>query len=1198
MQTTSQPLHPITETSLGALLNSTANRGTVHCMAIVVLLVLWISMSLPVPAASYAPPAGSGAAGVANLKSTCQSCDSSQVITGNGEFSIQLLRAMLLDDGRVEFAYEICNTGSAPKSPALGYWILNLDPLLSGLPEDLTVTDLVEGWEVSPALTGLEDCVFVLLDPNTQLSGLRFEHLELERGQCQQFKIFFQHAPLLERGLQIGLDCAVAATKAGRQDIRPARKNQPPTPGYACVQAPITIIVSVDDNYHATQSLSIPAPGVLANDANGQIENLTAVLVSGPAHGALALNSDGSFEYTPNRGFHGQDGFVYRAVRGALESTDTTVVIDVARMNTAPQAEAQLAHTSEDAPLTLTLQAKDAEGDTLTFRIVSTPGHGTLSGTPPNLSYHPAADFNGADSFTFQVNDGELDSSVATVSIQVDPVNDAPSAESASIDTREDSAVAITLQARDVENSALNYTIVSAPVHGHLSGTPPNLNYQPAADFNGTDSFTFQVNDGELDSNVATVSIQVNPVNDAPSAESASISTEEDSAVAITLQARDVENSALNFTIVSAPAYGHLSGTPPKLNYQPAADFNGADSFTFQVNDGELDSNVATVSIQVDPVNDAPIVGSPSLTTMEDTPLIFQLAGSDPDGDPLLAKITIPASRGKLYQVTVIESDGVWTTNRGPAILDAGPHLVTHPDRLVWYEPDPDLVGLDGFAYYLEDPSGATSPERNELIAIQAVNDPPMANTKELFVKNTFIPVRFGLNVSDIDSSGLTVTVTRFPSKGKLFRDNNGPSTEITPENPSFKGYFWFYTASFGDWGSETITEIPTTVYTYAPNGDVTATPVLNAVDWYYCDFEYQVSDGLASSPVVKEIISVQLVNHPPQPLPPSPNPMVCQEDSKLDLKLDAQDADATQTLSIIFTSIPRHGKLFSSSGIEVKSLSIFPESGNKTGWKFSYVPDSNFHGTDSFTYDLFDSKSFHYPEQLTVTITVTPVNDAPAITASSTVFASRSVEDGAVIPAILSDAQFADVDADGDVMRLTIQSQDLDRIFLLGGAELTSYRSLNNATRIEIEGTLASLNNLFSGDSGRLIAFPGAQNIGTVTLTLEEVGSSGGTEPLSATKLITVRTEETERTVADELKSECHSLSSNGAISFRVTSREQPNGVTNATITRGPLHGSITGTLPNLTYTPAAGFVGPDSIEIAIPGSELGWVGFSVENP
>jgi hypothetical protein len=1108
MQTTSQPLHPITETSLGALLNSTANRGTVHCMAIVVLLVLWISMSLPVPAASYAPPAGSGAAGVANLKSTCQSCDSSQVITGNGEFSIQLLRAMLLDDGRVEFAYEICNTGSAPKSPALGYWILNLDPLLSGLPEDLTVTDLVEGWEVSPALTGLEDCVFVLLDPNTQLSGLRFEHLELERGQCQQFKIFFQHAPLLERGLQIGLDCAVAATKAGRQDIRPARKNQPPTPGYACVQAPITIIVSVDDNYHATQSLSIPAPGVLANDANGQIENLTAVLVSGPAHGALALNSDGSFEYTPNRGFHGQDGFVYRAVRGALESTDTTVVIDVARMNTAPQAEAQLAHTSEDAPLTLTLQAKDAEGDTLTFRIVSTPGHGTLSGTPPNLSYHPAADFNGADSFTFQVNDGELDSSVATVSIQVDPVNDAPSAESASI------------------------------------------------------------------------------------------STEEDSAVAITLQARDVENSALNFTIVSAPAYGHLSGTPPKLNYQPAADFNGADSFTFQVNDGELDSNVATVSIQVDPVNDAPIVGSPSLTTMEDTPLIFQLAGSDPDGDPLLAKITIPASRGKLYQVTVIESDGVWTTNRGPAILDAGPHLVTHPDRLVWYEPDPDLVGLDGFAYYLEDPSGATSPERNELIAIQAVNDPPMANTKELFVKNTFIPVRFGLNVSDIDSSGLTVTVTRFPSKGKLFRDNNGPSTEITPENPSFKGYFWFYTASFGDWGSETITEIPTTVYTYAPNGDVTATPVLNAVDWYYCDFEYQVSDGLASSPVVKEIISVQLVNHPPQPLPPSPNPMVCQEDSKLDLKLDAQDADATQTLSIIFTSIPRHGKLFSSSGIEVKSLSIFPESGNKTGWKFSYVPDSNFHGTDSFTYDLFDSKSFHYPEQLTVTITVTPVNDAPAITASSTVFASRSVEDGAVIPAILSDAQFADVDADGDVMRLTIQSQDLDRIFLLGGAELTSYRSLNNATRIEIEGTLASLNNLFSGDSGRLIAFPGAQNIGTVTLTLEEVGSSGGTEPLSATKLITVRTEETERTVADELKSECHSLSSNGAISFRVTSREQPNGVTNATITRGPLHGSITGTLPNLTYTPAAGFVGPDSIEIAIPGSELGWVGFSVENP
>src|SRR4029077_11504277 len=120
--------------------------------------------------------------------------------------------------------------------------------------------------------------------------------------------------------------------------------------------------------------------------------------------------------------------------------------------------------------------------------------------------------YNGADSFTFKVNDGAADSNVATVSIAVDAVNDAPVANSQNVSAMEDTAKAIVLTGSDEEGSALSYAIVTGPLHGTLtpgSGTGPNFTYMPAANYNGADSFTFKVNDGAADSNVATVSIAV-----------------------------------------------------------------------------------------------------------------------------------------------------------------------------------------------------------------------------------------------------------------------------------------------------------------------------------------------------------------------------------------------------------------------------------------------------------------------------------------------------------------------------------------------------------------------------------------------------------------------------------------------------------------------------------------------------------------
>src|SRR2546429_2716377 len=167
--------------------------------------------------------------------------------------------------------------------------------------------------------------------------------------------------------------------------------------------------------------------------------------------------------------------------------------------------------------------------------------------------------------------------------------NTAPVANPQSVAAAEDMAVAITLSGSDGEAAPLTFAVVSGPANGTLSGTPPNLNYAPNLNFNGSDSFTFKVNDGSLDSATATVSINITPVNDAPVADSQSVTTLEDTPVAITLAGSDVEGSPLTFAVLTGPTKGTLSGATPNLTYTPHANANRADTVTLQGTDGQLD---------------------------------------------------------------------------------------------------------------------------------------------------------------------------------------------------------------------------------------------------------------------------------------------------------------------------------------------------------------------------------------------------------------------------------------------------------------------------------------------------------------------------------------------------------------------------------------------------------------------------------
>jgi CSLREA domain-containing protein len=392
--------------------------------------------------------------------------------------------------------------------------------------------------------------------------------------------------------------------------------------------------VAQDDSYttNEDQTLSKTAPGVLTNDSDAGSDTLTALKVDGPSHGSLTLDTDGSFTYTPNSNFNGSDSFTYKATDSdSADSNTATVSITVNSANDAPDAKDDSYSVNEDGTLTETSSSgvlkndTDLDSDTLSVaqpRPVSGPSHGTLTlNSEGSFSYTPNSNFNGSDSFTYKATDGNGGEDTATVTITVNPANDAPVANNQSATTNEDTSKVIALSGTDTDGNNLSFNFSSSPTHGTLSsiGTPTctgaaprtcqaNVTYKPNANFSGTDSFKFRVNDGTTNSSEATVSITVRAVNDAPVAKNDLYVTNEDQtlsvrAPAILINDTDPEKTKLSAKLVANPKQGTLKLNPNgSFSYKPKANFNGVDTFSYKASDGTALSNTATVKITVRPV--------------------------------------------------------------------------------------------------------------------------------------------------------------------------------------------------------------------------------------------------------------------------------------------------------------------------------------------------------------------------------------------------------------------------------------------------------------------------------------------------------------------------------------------------------------------------------------------------------------------
>lgn len=325
-----------------------------------------------------------------------------------------------------------------------------------------------------------------------------------------------------------------------------------------------------------------------------------------PQHGVIS-GAAPDLTYQPDTGYVGSDSLSFTVNDGSLTSNVATVLFNVvspSAINSLPVANSQTLSTLLNTSVPVALTGSDADGAALSFIVVAQPQSGVLNGAAPTLSYVPDNGFTGDDSFTFKTNDGSDDSAVATVTINVasDGANTAPVADDQNLSTAFETAVGISLTGSDAEDQALSYTIVEQPAMGTLQGSPPTLTYVPFDGASGVDFFTFKANDGIEDSQIAVVTIDVQPAvpdNLPPLANGQTLATAFAEAIGITLTATDPEAAALDYRIITAPVGGVLSGTAPNLVYTPGRNFSGLDSFRFVASDGLADSTAATVTIDV-----------------------------------------------------------------------------------------------------------------------------------------------------------------------------------------------------------------------------------------------------------------------------------------------------------------------------------------------------------------------------------------------------------------------------------------------------------------------------------------------------------------------------------------------------------------------------------------------------------------------
>jgi 5-hydroxyisourate hydrolase-like protein (transthyretin family) len=369
---------------------------------------------------------------------------------------------------------------------------------------------------------------------------------------------------------------------------------------------------------------------VSATDPDG--DQLTYSAMDLP-QGANFYPTSQTFSWIPTYSQAGAYNVTFSVSDGKGGEDSETITITVNNVNRAPVLEPignKVVNTGE--LLSFAVTATDPDGSILTYSASNLPSGATFNKATRVFSWTPSRSQAGTYQVHFEVTDGEINDS-EDITITVTWLNHPPVANNQSVSVVKNTPKNIVLAASDPDADPLTYIVVNPPAYGILSGNAPALTYQPQTGYAGSDSFTFKVRDGQLDSNVATVSITV---NSAPVANNQAVILAEDTSQAITLIATDADGDSLTYNIMNNPIHGKITGTAPNVIYTPQANYFGTDSFTFRAYDGKVYSNTATVSITVNNINDPPVLADiGNKTVNEGVRLSFSISASDADRDVL-----------------------------------------------------------------------------------------------------------------------------------------------------------------------------------------------------------------------------------------------------------------------------------------------------------------------------------------------------------------------------------------------------------------------------------------------------------------------------------------------------------------------------------------------------------------------------------
>ncbi len=777
-------------------------------------------------------------------------------------------------------------------------------------------------------------------------------------------------------------------------------------------------------------TLTLSAPGVMANDVDVDGDPLTSLLQTAPLTGTLDLNPDGSLVYTPTLDFSGWVTFTYTVSDGLLTSNPTVVTLTVVFSNTPPVAASDVYTSAEDAALVVPAPGvlandSDANSDTLSAVLQTAPPGTLLLDANGGFSYTPPLDFSGVVSFTYAASDGIDLSNGVTVTLTITPVNDAPTALPDAYETNEDTPLSVPAPGflgndGDVDSTPpFTITSVITPALGTLAWNPDgSFIYTPTLDANGVITFAYQVSDGELLSNFGLVSLTVLPVNDPPVALSDHYTTSEDSFMVVFVPGvlsndLDVDGDLLTAALLTPTLDADMDlGPGGGFVLTPTLNFHGTLTFTYLASDGQATSAPGVVTVTVTPVNDPPVSASDVYTLTEDIPLTIPSPGvlandTDIDSDPLNALLDTPPSFGQLDLL---------------------------PDGSFVYTPSLNVNGQDTFLYLANDGSLSSGLEVVRLVILPA-NDAPVP-AADFYTTPEDTPLTVPApgvlaNDTDVDLDSLVAILDTAPTTGTLdFSPDGGFVYTPTLDASGLVTFTYTVTDGLAQVGPVLVTitvtavndapvgsaEVYTTTentplvvpapgvlandtdvdnlvltatletspfggqFELNPDGGFVYTPTTDYDGETF--FVYRAWDGaLQSNPVTVTLI----ISGPNLPPIGASDVFTTAEDTPLTVPAPGLlGNDTDPDLNEIFAEY--QGGLHS-TGILLDALTPISSTvvGQVFAWpdgRFVFTPTLDFNGTAYFTYTVSDGEAASFP--VTATLVVTPVNDAPLAAADA----------------------------------------------------------------------------------------------------------------------------------------------------------------------------------------------------------------------